>query len=262
MAFDTAMAIFNNVPPRISFSELDVQLPCDSMYFELSSYSEMLSRATFPKPRIKLIDAFQRLFAPPSDLATMVEKDAFNCWDMLYLIHCLYTYVWRQTFANPLLRSSPSTVFAPSNILDPLKLAIQNWKTLWDEIRSKLTREQMKDMGFETSADSYWTLTKLIVHRFDSKPNSSPTSGGHSASSSMSYPTTTTVNVGGMQISVKDEPMGNTVGFGGSSDSTPSADFVPPQTTHLGWSTLDFMPIDTDCDSQGAHLRQILKRGR
>ena len=256
LAFDTAMAIFNNVPPRISFSELDVQLPCDSPYFELASYSDMLGQATFPKPRIKLVDAFQKLFAPPSELVSVVEKDCLNCWDMLYLIHCLYTYVWRQTFANPLLRSSASTLFASSNVLDPLKLAIDNWKTLWDQVRTKLTREQMKKMGFETSADSYWTLTKLIVHRFDPKSTTSP-ADGQSTSSSVSQ-TTTTVTLGGMEISVKGEAMG---AFD-TSESTPSGDFVPASTTNLGWSTCDFMPIDTDSDSQGAHLRRILKRAR
>ena len=110
LAFDTTMAIIKNVPPGISFSELDVQLPCNSPYFELASYSDMPGQATFPKPRIKLVDAFQKLFAPPSELAFVVEKDCLNYWDMLYLIHCLYTYFWRQTFANPLLRSSASTL--------------------------------------------------------------------------------------------------------------------------------------------------------
>lgn len=298
-AFDTAMGIFQNVPPRISFSELDVQLPCDSIYFELSSHSEMISRATFPKPKMKLVDAFQKLFVAPSDLPSAVKEDAFNCWDMLLLIHCLYTYVWRQTVswpcsversvsvvlprrhmerpwctcthlltqlqvANPLLRASPSALYAPSNILDPLKLAIQNWKTIWDEIRIKLTREQMCHMGFETSADSYWTLTKLIVHRFDAKSSSSPREA-HSASSSVSYPSgaTTTVNVGGMQIFVNDEVMAEP--RNGVSDVASGS--TPGIATAMGgtkeeWSMLDFMPIDTDCDSQGAHLRKILKRAR
>ena len=119
-------------------------------------------------------------------------------------------------------------------------------------------------MGFETSADSYWTLTKLIVHRFDAKSNSSPRDG-HSASSSVSYPsgTTTTVNVGGMQISVNDEVMADL--RNGTSDV--ASGFTPGTATGMGgnkeeWSMLDFMPIDTDCDSQGAHLRKILKRAR
>ena len=266
LAFDTAMAIFNNVPPRISFSELDVQLPCDSMYFELSSYSEMLNRATFPKPKMKLIDAFQKLFVPTVDLPRTIEKDSLNCWDMLFLIHCLYTYVWRQTFANPLLRPTPSSMNVPSYILDPLKLAIVNWKVVWDEIRSNLTREQLRDMGFETSADSYWTLTKLIVHRFDPKSNTSPREC-HSAASSMSYPSTTTVNLGGVQISVKDEPMVGPGGHASSDTATGTAEYVPTQTTNTGGfgggvPVVDFMPIDTDLDSQGAHLRKILRRGR
>ena len=246
-AFDTAMAIFNNVPPRISFSEIDVHLPCDSMYFELSSYYEMVNRSMHPKPKMKLVDAFQKLFTAPTDLPTAIERNSLNCWDMLLLVHCLYTYVWRQTFANPLLRATPNTLYAPSTILEPLKIAIQNWKTIWDEIRSDLTREQMRHMGFETSADSYWTLTKLIVHRFDPKSSSSPTEA-QSASASAVFPGTQRSNVGGMQIHVKDEPM--------------SAGSGPHNGAGGGWSTVDFMPIDTDCDSQGAHLRKILRRPR
>jgi hypothetical protein len=269
-AFDAAMAIFNNVPPRISFSELDVHLPCDSIYFELSSHAEMVHRSTFPKAKMKLIDAFQKLFIDPEELGPLMEKDSLNCWDMLLLIHCLYTYVWRQTFANPLLRTSSSTLFAPAAILDPLKLAIQNWKLIWDDIRSKLTREQMQGMGFETSADSYWTLTKLIVHRFDLNSNNSNGIENGNSTTTSNPAATTTFNVGGMQITVKDEKMkgmaSSATGTGSDTPPLGGAEFVPAHATSLGngggWSALDFMPIDTDCESQGSHLRKILKAAR
>lgn len=73
-------------------------------------------------------------------------------------------------------------------------------------------------MGFETSADSYWTLTKLIVDHFDSK-SATNAPGGH------------------------DDGV---VGASGWKDKQ-------------GNSNLDFMPLEVDCDSQGAHLRKILK---
>merc|ERR1711939_89650 len=73
LALDSAMGIFNNVPPRIHYVELDLQMPCHPEFFELSSYAEMLTRSSFPRTRMKLIDAFQRLFSSPRDL-----KSAFH----------------------------------------------------------------------------------------------------------------------------------------------------------------------------------------
>lgn len=45
LALDSAMGIFNNVPPRIHYVELDLQMPCHPEFFELSSYAEMLCHA-------------------------------------------------------------------------------------------------------------------------------------------------------------------------------------------------------------------------
>jgi hypothetical protein len=53
--------------------------------------------------------------------------------------------------------------------LDPLKLAIRNWKAFWDEIRASIPLRELSEMGFEISADSYWTLTRLLVHCFENK---------------------------------------------------------------------------------------------
>jgi hypothetical protein len=53
--------------------------------------------------------------------------------------------------------------------LDPLKLAIQNWKAFWDKIRASILPKELPEMGFEISADSYWTLTRLLVHCFETK---------------------------------------------------------------------------------------------
>jgi len=87
VAFDAAQGIFNNVPSRISVCELDLQLPCHPEYFELANYEEMLRRSSFPRAKMKLLDAFQRLFTSPSEFKASIEKDAWCCWDMLYLIH-------------------------------------------------------------------------------------------------------------------------------------------------------------------------------
>ena len=87
LALDSAMGIFNNVPPRVNYCELDLQMPCHPEYFELSSHAEMLQRSSFPRSRMKLIDAFQKLFLPPNELKAAYQNELLCCWDMLYLIH-------------------------------------------------------------------------------------------------------------------------------------------------------------------------------
>ena len=81
----------------------------------------------------------------------------------------LYSFVWRQIFSNPLLRISSTIVSPSATILDPLKLATRNWKSFWDEARASISPKDLPQMGFETSADSYWTLTRLLVHCFETK---------------------------------------------------------------------------------------------
>lgn len=87
LALDSAMGIFNNVPPRVNYCELDLQLPCHPEYFELSSHAEMLGRASFPRTRMRLIEAFQKLFVDPEELRSAFQHEILGCWDMLYLIH-------------------------------------------------------------------------------------------------------------------------------------------------------------------------------
>ena len=87
LALDSAMGIFNNVPPRVNYCELDLQLSCHPEYFELSSYAEMLQRGSFPRQRMKVIDAFQKLFVHPSELKLAYQNENLCCWDMLCLIH-------------------------------------------------------------------------------------------------------------------------------------------------------------------------------
>src|SRR5450755_3163719 len=50
----------------------------------------------------------------------------------------LYSFAWRQIFSNPLLRISSTSVCPSTTVLDPLKLAIQNWKAFWDKIRASI----------------------------------------------------------------------------------------------------------------------------
>ncbi|EXJ95673.1 hypothetical protein A1O1_00796 [Capronia coronata CBS 617.96] len=231
LALDSAMGIFNNVPPRINYCELDLQLPCHPEYFDLSSYAEMLQRSLFPWPRMKLIDAFQRLFTPSDELMPVYEHEVLCCWDMLYLIHVLFTHCWQHLLGNPLNRVSPSRLAcAPPSIFEPMKMALANWKLLWDEARARVARSAVPEMGFETSADSYWTLTRLIVQRSEA----------------------TTENASCPRPETANSPSNGT-----ESSARPATNGFKSGLSSVG---LDFMPLPADCDSQGSHLRKILRR--
>ncbi|KAJ9611619.1 hypothetical protein H2200_004803 [Cladophialophora chaetospira] len=243
LALDSAMGIFNNVPPRINYCELDLQLSCHPEAFELSSYVDMLQRSTFPRLRMKLIDAFQKLFVDPSELKVAYQHELLCCWDMLSLIHVLYTHCWQHLFGNPLHRLSPTSLTPePQSVYEPMKTALANWKTLWDDIRAKLTRAAVVDMGFETSADSYWTLVRMIVMKFEyKKGTNSTTSSANGAGTQYTAQTITKRELG-----PSDD------GLSESSLNSRSVRGLSP--------SLDFMPLEADCDSQGAHLRRILSR--
>lgn len=97
LLLDSAFGIFDNIQPRIDLCELDLQLPCDSIYFETANYQEMVITSLFPPRKMKLLDAYQKLFMEPtgdSGLSDISEKSSLNSWDLLVLIHrrcsCLF----------------------------------------------------------------------------------------------------------------------------------------------------------------------------
>ena len=89
LALDSAMGMFNNVPARVNYSELDLELPCQPQYFEFPTYLDMSTTGLFPKPRLKSIEAFRKLFLPFDQLRSPFEDEEMCCWDMLYLIHSM-----------------------------------------------------------------------------------------------------------------------------------------------------------------------------
>jgi hypothetical protein len=120
LLLDSAFGIFDNIQPRIDLCELDLQLPCDPIYFMTPNYQEMAINSLFPKQRMKVLDAYQKLFIAPgtaSGRSDLAEKNSLNSWDLLILIHrtysCLFPTPCRP--ARPLLLSDP--YFANSSLL-------------------------------------------------------------------------------------------------------------------------------------------------
>lgn len=99
----------------------------------------------------------------------------------------LYSFVWRQIFSNPLLRMSSTTVSPSATILDPLKLATRNWKIFWDMARASISPKDLPQMGFEISADCYWTLTRLLVHCFEANGSGGTVAGASAGERNLDF---------------------------------------------------------------------------
>jgi hypothetical protein len=151
----------------------------------------------------------------------------------------MFTHFWQQLFGNPLNRSSPTSLTPEAHLIHgPMRTALANWKTLWDDIRAKLPRATVGEMGFETSADSYWTLVSMIVQKFEQKKRRPSTSG--TTNGAGSHYTGQKRDAGASDDEMSESSAGRGVGR-----SSPG---------------LDFMPLEVDCDNQGAHLRKILSK--
>jgi hypothetical protein len=120
LLLDSAFGIFDNIQPRIDLCELDLQLPCDPIYFKTASYHEMAINSLFPHQKMKVLDAYQKLFTGPSGASRssdLAEKSSLNSWDLLIMIHRTYFCLSPITCpcARSLLLSDP--YFANSSLL-------------------------------------------------------------------------------------------------------------------------------------------------
>src|SRR5690242_15934436 len=51
---DNAFGIFNNLPPRFQWSEIDLPFPCSDIYFNTPNYAAMAASNLFPQLKMKL----------------------------------------------------------------------------------------------------------------------------------------------------------------------------------------------------------------
>lgn len=174
MMLDNAFAIFNNLTPRLQWAEIDLPFPSNEQYFKAAKYDDLGGLSKFPLPKIKIKDAFLLLYSPTKT----AEEDPWplsnrnlTVQDMQMLIHILYVHIWNSTFCNPLAQI-PSTSI-PS-LLAPYKLAMRNWKVVWDEIKSATNPEEWNSLGFERTAETYYTAVQSILDIFESRDGKFP----------------------------------------------------------------------------------------
>ncbi len=184
---DSAFGIFNNLPPRFQWSEIDLPFPSDDEYFKIPNYEAMVAKHLFPQPKMKLKDAFMVLFSNPEsgkDNLEALRAGHLTALDMQMLIHCkhflpislslsftntnpvLYTHAWLATFSNPLASLPTSSIPV---LLHPFKIALQNWKVVWNEIRSSLGETEWNKLGFQRTAETYSDAVQCLLTIFEKR---------------------------------------------------------------------------------------------
>lgn len=89
---DHAFGIFNNVPPRFQWAEIDLAFPSGDAFFQISNYDTMVAQAAAPLRRMKMKDAFVILFStdgPEGNLRALGGGN-LTALDMQMLIHCSF----------------------------------------------------------------------------------------------------------------------------------------------------------------------------
>ncbi|QSZ35309.1 hypothetical protein DSL72_008178 [Monilinia vaccinii-corymbosi] len=174
MMLDRSFAIFNNIVPRIQWSEIDLPFPSNDEYFKAASYDGLGCHAGYPVSKIKIKDAFLLLFSrmetAEEDLMPL-RNGNITAMDMQIIIHMFYVHMWASTFGNPLTQVPTTSI---SSLVAPFKLALRNWKLVWDEIRSMTDRKVWDALGFERTAETYYNAAQSLLRIFESREGKFP----------------------------------------------------------------------------------------
>lgn len=79
--------------------------------------------------------------------------------------------MWNSTFCNPLVQLPSTSISA---IVAPFKLALRNWKLVWDEIKSTADANEWNSLGFERTAETYYNAVRSILRIFESREGKFP----------------------------------------------------------------------------------------
>ena len=141
----------------------------DDYFFKFASYDQLRATQKLPVRKMKIRDAFLCLFTPPEtpDYNLRVLREGhLTALDMQMLIHFLYTQIWTALFNNPLLLLPHVSLTA---VVTPFKTAMGNWKTIWDETRSRVPESEWNKLGFQRTAETYYDTIMMMVDIWERK---------------------------------------------------------------------------------------------
>ncbi|KAJ9245289.1 hypothetical protein DTO169E5_1156 [Paecilomyces variotii] len=172
---DGGFVIFNNMPPRMVVSELEMGLTCPDECFQALSASECLE--ALKRWAGKVPNFYQ--FSIASVLETMFQRDLsvekkelyakFGILNLFIIVTALHTLVFQLQNA-----------MAPPEAFQRIENALQNWKEVWiyrktvfcysDDIEdTNSVAEMWRRVGFMKDSDEFWLLCCLVLERI--RPN-------------------------------------------------------------------------------------------
>ncbi|QQK44441.1 Fungal transcriptional regulatory protein, N-terminal [Penicillium digitatum] len=172
---DCAFLFFQNYPCRLTYTEMECDLPCEEWLF--------FSEHPFAEPNfrfsrgIRVSEAFEHMFdeAPesnPIDLTVL---------DMFILIHILFSFInthmtlqgsfTRMRNFKPPRKSigvdAKDTTVPKDSILVAIRTALSRWREYWIVLRSGVTSDEWASMGFYKNGYSFWLVSQLLITRKD-----------------------------------------------------------------------------------------------
>ncbi|GAM85118.1 hypothetical protein ANO11243_031220 [Dothideomycetidae sp. 11243] len=138
-SIDCAFLFFHNFPCRMSFAEMECDLPCDELLFS--------SPTPFAEPGFQLVrgltlrQGFESLFKTSPSLK---PGEHFRVLDMFLLIHGL---------------DEPDAVIAR------ILVALKQWRELWNATCNATTRDAWTITGFFKASYKYWLVAHLVASK-------------------------------------------------------------------------------------------------
>ncbi|KAL4921311.1 hypothetical protein BDW62DRAFT_219468 [Aspergillus aurantiobrunneus] len=165
---DTAFVIFNNTPPKVSISELNIDTVCPERCFQAPTAEDCFLHLLERNMASSISDL------PISRLVSRICQGQLDhvAGDYLAALGKLNLFIVVSAFHTLLFHAR--NTFAPQAAILPIKQGLNNWKQAWNT-QEKLSqdaippgsvaspRDYWKRTGFMEYAPEYWALAEAII---------------------------------------------------------------------------------------------------
>ncbi|KAJ5502614.1 transcriptional regulator family: Fungal Specific TF [Penicillium fimorum] len=169
---DCAFFFFQNYPCRLTYTEMECDLPCEESVF---SSEHPFAEPNFCFSRgLVLSEAFENLF----DEAPESHPMSLTALDMFILIHILFSFInTHMTLLGSLIRTghfknprksasiSPNETskISEDSILVSIRTALSRWRDYWVALRHRVTSDEWASMGFYKNGYNFWLVSQLLI---------------------------------------------------------------------------------------------------
>ncbi|KAF2152399.1 hypothetical protein K461DRAFT_146169 [Myriangium duriaei CBS 260.36] len=195
-SIDCAFLFFHNYPCKLSFAEMECDLPCDELLF---SSQNPFSEPNFTFSRnITLRRSFEMLFDPNSHLP---HGEHFRILDMFLLIHVLYAFiitrlVLRAPFGppgpppahsdhygqaptpsdrhpqpnGPSLLSRTATnagLDSPDPVINRILAALSRWQEMWNTTWNATSKDGLVVAGFFKGSHKFYVVAHMVASKHE-----------------------------------------------------------------------------------------------